>query len=66
MQPLGHECADSGLKNHPHPIQVSNSFVNSLAAQLWAFLQPVTPNQETRAPAGEGALGSGEKGRLVL
>lgn len=39
MQSLGCEFADSGLKNHPHPSQ---------AAWLWAFLPPVTQNQETR------------------
>lgn len=48
MQSLGCEFADSGLKNHPHPIQVSDSFRHSLAAWLWAFLPPVTQNQETR------------------
>lgn len=61
MQPLGHDCADCGLKNHPHPIQVSSSFVNSLAAQLWAFLQPVTQNQETRLLRGKVLWAVGRK-----
>lgn len=61
MQPLGHESADSCLKNHPQLVQASDSCRPSLAAQLWPFLQPVTQNQDSRL-LGEGALGTGEKG----
>ena len=42
MQPMGRKSADSGVENHPHPIQGSNSSRHSLAAQLWALLQPLT------------------------